>query len=133
MWNFSQCVTGWSGRKDKDGYPISRLGNKYRLVARVFYELFVGPVPPGHEIRHACDNRACVNPAHLTTGTHAENMADARRRGRHRRGMESPQARYADNIIAEVRAGKHSAREAFALWGMSKSQFYRIRNCESRV
>lgn len=33
-------------------------------------------------IRHRCDNPPCQNPKHLLSGTHADNAADAKQRGR---------------------------------------------------
>lgn len=34
-------------------------------------------------IRHSCDNPACINPAHLSSGTAADNMLDRDTRFRH--------------------------------------------------
>lgn len=36
----------------------------------------------GVDIMHSCDNRLCVNPAHLAIGTRSENMKDAYNKGR---------------------------------------------------
>lgn len=40
-------------------------------------------VPSGLLVRHTCDNPPCCNPAHLITGTQAQNTADMMERGRH--------------------------------------------------
>ena len=55
-----------------DGPP-----SKTYLAHRASYLLFVGPIPPGLEIDHLCRVRSCVNPDHLETVTHAENIRRA--------------------------------------------------------
>lgn len=75
--------------KDKDGYGLRRYKGKYKGAHRIAYceahnieiDLIDGKV-----VLHSCDNPACVNPDHLSLGTHQDNVADKVRKGRQRTG-----------------------------------------------
>ena len=48
---------------------------------RLSYETFCGPIPDGLLVRHLCNQRLCVNPCHLATGTYRDNAHDSIRSG----------------------------------------------------
>lgn len=57
-----------------------------QLAHRWAWHHFVGPIPDGLYVLHACDNPPCCRPMHLFLGTHLDNMADRQRKDRQARG-----------------------------------------------
>jgi len=72
----------WIGTTKKNGYGILQDKGMVRHAHRVSFEMFNGSIPTGSVICHSCDNRKCVNPSHLWCGSQADNLRDARLKGR---------------------------------------------------
>jgi hypothetical protein len=73
----------WTGRIDRYGYGKFRLNSKEHGSHRISLKLS-GVNIEGFFVLHQCDNPLCVNPNHLKAGTHKENMAEMKAKGRAR-------------------------------------------------
>lgn len=91
------CLTGT--RQDSGHFRVYADGRP-RQAHHVTFEAAGGVIPPGEILRHKCDNPACVNPAHLTPGTHQDNSDDMHERNRFARGERNGRARL---TVARVR------------------------------
>jgi hypothetical protein len=72
----------FTGSKDDCGYGRIHKDKKLVRVHRVVYEKIHGWIAKGLVIMHSCDNPACINPEHLSSGTHTDNMQDMSKKNR---------------------------------------------------
>jgi hypothetical protein len=114
---------GWTGAGRGHGYGCFNVSHDtLRDAHRVSYEIFVGPIPEGLFVCHSCDNRACVNPAHLFLGSGADNMRDMAEKDRCAFGERNGNVRLTERKVIAMRelyAGGHtSLRELGEMFGV---------------
>lgn len=132
----------WQGARYPNGYGFLYAGILYEggglwvMAHRLSFELHHGQVPDGLFVLHTCDNPPCVNPAHLYTGTKADNAHDraVRRRGKEHRqnGEDNDNAKLTDadvlKIIALLNAGKLSQAAIGEKFGVKQPLISRIKS-----
>lgn len=78
-----ECLE-WTRCRSSDGYgSVWVPGKGMRGAHREVYQLVNSVTLPRElEVLHSCDNPPCINPDHLSVGTHADNMREMSERGR---------------------------------------------------
>jgi hypothetical protein len=81
----------WIAKSKAHGYGLWRVRKKLYRAHRVAYILGNGKVLGPLDALHSCHVRSCCNPAHLSPGTHLQNMQQMVAAGRHwRKGTAKP-------------------------------------------
>jgi HNH endonuclease len=123
----------WTGGVWNSGYGQFMLrsgagGQKNVGAHQYSYELANGPIPEGLEVLHSCDQRLCVNPAHLRAGTHLENVREAAAKGKYRVPRPKKQKLTVEQI-AELRSLVAAGEKQFRVaerFGVSEGYVSRI-------
>ncbi len=107
---------------------------------RFSWRLSYGEIPMGNGVFHRCDNRPCVRPSHLFSGTQFDNMQDASQKGRlcgpgqKLSGSKNPSAKMSDYQVLEIRErlkSRETHASLAARYGVSVSAIERISARES--
>lgn len=112
------------------GYVICKRGPKYGSLPRHILIRRHGPLPRSIVTRHTCDNKWCINPAHLIAGTYADNYHDCVSRGRWRIriGAEHGSAKLSEKDALFIKRSALSAAELSNRFGVGKPTIYTIKN-----
>lgn len=105
----------WIAGIAKTGYGAFRFNGHNVPTHRLAYEFTNGAIPIGLCVCHRCDNRKCVNPAHLFLGTHQDNNRDMWQKGRGARpqGEDCSNAKLTAAQVLEIRQLRASTGLSF--------------------
>lgn len=104
--NSTGCIE-WTGCTF-NGYGKLTVGSrvdgtrKTTAAHRFAYETHIGEIPDGLYVCHRCDNRKCINPAHLFVGTHQDNVND-----RESKNRNNHVRKITDENVAYIHTQKH--------------------------
>lgn len=155
-WPWLGAVRGGGSQKRGAFWTGTRMGEAVRWL----WESIHGPEGmEGMQVMHSCDNPICMNPAHLSLGTAADNVRDMFAKGRayqqtnpgklcdiyHRlvermradpglqvRGEQHHKARLTDAQVEEIRNSSGSYSELGRKYGVWPSTIQRIQRRQIR-
>jgi hypothetical protein len=130
----------WRATQTVSGYGRPMLRRWLWTAHRLSWVIANGPIPDGLSVCHTCDNRLCVNPAHLWLGTNGDNNRDchAKKRSAYHRGTlryprlsgeAHPRHKLALNEVRAIRSAYANGVDALTLagqYGVSRNQIYLI-------
>ncbi|MGW2089627.1 helix-turn-helix domain-containing protein [Streptomyces sp. NPDC001880] len=124
----------WTAALNEHGYGVMRPeGRRHGPTVkahRVSLQL-AGVDIEGLYVLHSCDNPPCVNPAHLSAGSPADNAADMVSKGRQARGSRRGNNKLTEAQIPEIRARAAAGelqKVLAAEYGVSRPSISRVVN-----
>lgn len=113
----------WTAGRSSNGYGTVQACGKTRGAHREAYEANRGAgAAAGLLVRHRCDVKLCVNPAHLEIGTFADNNRDRDERGRQvtPRGVAHGSAKLTEDDVRTIRATYVPRSREFSTYALAR-------------
>lgn len=129
LYEKSEGCWNWKGILNDGGY------GKWNgsTASRQAWIYAFGKIPRDKQVCHTCDNRRCVNLAHLFLGTIGDNMRDRTSKNRQAKGSRIANAILSEEKVLEIRATRlanASYKELAEKYGIS---WYLVRSiCKNR-
>jgi len=121
----------WQGALAGNGYAQISVNGETKNVHRIMQQKFNGGYTEEKPFTlHSCDNRKCVNPEHLSRGSHQDNMDDAVDKGRMRgpsfQGDDHPASKVNSEQVKEIRElyaeAKYTQSELADIYNIARTQ-----------
>lgn len=132
----------WQG-KSRSGssrmYGRIKVDGKNVAAHRFSWEMHNGTkIPEGCIVMHSCDNPSCVNPEHLSIGTHQDNMNDMISKDRQARGgrfsarnpargSRNARAKFTERSAMQIFNDPRPQRIIAAEYGVSQTVIHNIK------
>ena len=116
----------WTGCLMPNGYGQFHKDGRTAYAHRVAYELAYGSTHL--YVLHKCDNRKCVNPEHLFSGTFADNMLDMVAKNRQAQGDTNGRRKLSSDQVRAIRSEIGLHREIADKYGVTPSLVSMIRS-----
>ena len=131
--NTSQCII-WPYKKTSNKYGLVGFLGRSMSAHRAVLILKTGVIQSlGMEASHnpnLCNNKLCVNPAHLRWASHAENISDKKIAGTELTGELNPQSKLTEHQVRQILKDTRTDRDAAKDYGVSPSTIGRVRRRE---
>lgn len=133
FWSRPDSSTGcvqWVGNKNRSGYGLIQINGKGWAAHRLAWVNARGSIPQGMYVCHTCDNRLCINPAHLFLGTAKTNSDDMIAKGRKVvvRGEQAGTAKLSESEARAILADERPHKEIAAQYGVTHSAISMIKS-----
>lgn len=117
----------WIRARSRSGYGQFRHRGVTYYAHRAAFLLVAGQLARNQVVRHACNNPACLLPAHLSAGTQAQNLQDAAILGRAGR-----KPRLSNAAVLAIRGSTRSQAELAHQFGITQSMVSKIKAVKTR-
>lgn len=125
----------WQGAITNAGYGKFAISGKRTnpigmTAHRFSFTAFKNDLPIGSFVCHSCDNRLCVNPYHLFSGSRKDNTEDMLEKGRQARGSRNSQSKLNETQVEQILRRLDNGEKAHLIapdYGVHVATIQRIR------
>lgn len=115
----------WGGGIDSEGYGYFCINNKHYRAHRI--AAFLEGLILTEVIRHTCDVPNCVNPNHLKSGTHSDNVYDRVQRKRSAKDINNGRAKLNWSQVLAIRLSNNSVSSLARQFDVDRKSIRNIR------
>ncbi len=136
--NKTNTCWNWIGDHSNRNYDCFTFNRKTRRAHRVsaLWAGIIDNIDNPNYVLHKCDNPSCVNPEHLFSGTHQDNMDDMHKKRRGKSGYYKTHCNSGhkftkentylkDKKVRHCRSCKHIRERGYYMYKLLMNKFYK--------